>query len=76
MNPYTRYHNSGSGIVCEFDDCPRLFLACHISASEEVENLLSFLTCREEGMCRRSRCFCRPYPVRSVGCRVVTGQRD
>ena len=44
MNPYSssRYHSSGSGIFCGFEDCPRLFLAGHISASEEIESF--FLT--------------------------------
>jgi hypothetical protein len=58
MNPYTRYRSSGSGIFCEFDNCPRFFLGCHISASEEMENSLSW-----DRQPRRSRCFCRPYPV-------------
>ena len=48
MNPYSQYHSSGSGIVCEFDECLRLFLGCHISASEEIIGTsLSLLTFRK-----------------------------
>ena len=42
MNPYTRYHNSGSGIFCEFDDVLVYFLdnvTCIMhSVFEEIEN--------------------------------------
>ena len=44
MNPYTRHHSFRNGIFFEFDDCPRLFSGCYISAPEGIESSFSFLT--------------------------------
>ena len=64
MNPHSssRYHNSGSGIFSGFDDFPRLFLGCHISASEDS---LYFLTCdrQPEGTEEIENSLFLAYPV-------------